>query len=58
MLPDELEIEKHYYEKFTVRYHISRIIQQIWPNQAYRDKLEQESESVLSIVTPKDPHRS
>ena len=39
------EIEKHYYEKFTVRYHISKIIQQIWPNQAYRDKLEQESDN-------------
>jgi len=39
-----IEIERHYYEKFTVRYHISKIIQQIWPNQAYRDKLEQESE--------------
>jgi ubiquitin conjugation factor E4 B len=27
-----------------VRYHISKIIQQLWPNQQYRDKLEQESE--------------
>ena len=46
---DELEIEKHYYEKFTVRYHISKIIQDIWPNQAYRKMLEQESESVFSL---------
>jgi ubiquitin conjugation factor E4 B len=41
---DESEIEKHYYEKFTARYHISKIIQQIWPNQIYRQRLEQESE--------------
>ena len=27
-----------------MRYHISKIIQQLWPNQQYRDKLEQESE--------------
>jgi ubiquitin conjugation factor E4 B len=39
------EIEKHYYEKFTVRYHISKIIQQIWPNQIYRERLEQESDN-------------
>ncbi|KAA8910425.1 ubiquitin elongating factor core-domain-containing protein [Sphaerosporella brunnea] len=39
-----IEIEKHYYEKFTVRYHISKIIQQLWPNQIYRQRLEQESD--------------
>lgn len=39
-----IEIEAHYYEKFTVRYHISKIIQQIWSNQTYRERLEQESD--------------
>ncbi|TGZ80428.1 hypothetical protein EX30DRAFT_396422 [Ascodesmis nigricans] len=39
-----IEIEAHYYEKFTVRYHISKIIQQIWSNTTYRERLEQESD--------------
>ncbi|KAI5778196.1 ubiquitin elongating factor core-domain-containing protein [Geopyxis carbonaria] len=38
-----IEIEKHYYEKFTVRFQISKIIQKIWSNEKYRAKLEQES---------------
>ncbi|KAH0613172.1 uncharacterized protein H6S33_009552 [Morchella sextelata] len=38
-----IEIERQYYEKFTVRYHISEIIKSIWPNPAYREKLDQES---------------
>ncbi|KAF8541369.1 ubiquitin elongating factor core-domain-containing protein [Trichophaea hybrida] len=44
-----IEIEKHYYEKFTVRFHISKIIQLIWPNKDYRDKLEQESDHNLDF---------
>ncbi|KAI5792948.1 ubiquitin elongating factor core-domain-containing protein [Pyronema domesticum] len=44
-----IEIEKHYYDKFTVRFHISKIIQSIWPNQQYRDKLEHESDTNLDF---------
>lgn len=38
-----IEIERQYYEKFTVRYHISEVIKSIWPNPEYRAKLDQES---------------
>ena len=37
------EIESQYYQKFTVRYHISEIIKKMWENHSYRGKLEQES---------------
>ncbi|PWW75289.1 hypothetical protein C7212DRAFT_280984 [Tuber magnatum] len=38
-----IEIERQYYERFTVRYHISEIIKSIWPNLAFREKLDRES---------------
>ena len=39
----EPEIESQYYQKFTVRYHISEIIKRMWDNHSYRKKLELES---------------
>ncbi|RPA95546.1 hypothetical protein L873DRAFT_1774205 [Choiromyces venosus 120613-1] len=38
-----IEIERQYYERFNVRYHISEIIKSIWPNLAFREKLDRES---------------
>ncbi|KAF8474888.1 ubiquitin elongating factor core-domain-containing protein [Kalaharituber pfeilii] len=38
-----IEIESQYYQKFTVRYHISEIIKRMWDNHSYREKLELES---------------
>lgn len=39
-----LDIETQYYHKFTARYYISQIVQRIWINKAYREKLESESQ--------------
>jgi len=38
-----IEIERQYYERFNVRYHISEIIKSIWSNLAFREKLDRES---------------
>ncbi|KAF8459134.1 ubiquitin elongating factor core-domain-containing protein [Terfezia claveryi] len=38
-----IEIESQYYQKFTVRYHISELIKRMWDNHSYREKLEIES---------------
>ncbi|KAI5809660.1 ubiquitin elongating factor core-domain-containing protein [Peziza echinospora] len=40
-----IEIESQYYQKFTVRYHISEIIKKMWDNHSYRKKLEMESKT-------------
>ena len=44
------EIESQYYQKFTVRYHISEIIKRIWDNHLYREKLELESKWVHKVL--------
>lgn len=50
MLTATSEIESQYYQKFTVRYHISELIKRMWDNHSYREKLEIESRYVVLSI--------